>query len=283
MTQPNPCDKNRRGRDRQRQKALHHRRALPARKPRPCAGDGERAEGDRGEGGRRPHLQNQFRQGQPHQRAIPSAGWGWNCRCRSSPRSARASACRCSPTCMSASNAPPSPQAVDVLQIPAFLCRQTDLLIAAAQTGKVVNVKKGQFLAPWDMKNVIAKITGAGNPNVLVTERGASFGYNTLVVRHARAADHGGVRRAGGVRRHAFRAAAGRAGRQHPAATATMVPYLARAAVAVGVRRRVHGSASGPGPRAVRRPQHAQAEGSCPRCSANWSRSTASPSGTRWH
>ena len=72
-------------------------------------------------------------------------------------------------------------QAVDVLQIPAFLCRQTDLLVAAAQTGKVVNVKKGQFLAPWDMQNVVAKITGAGNRNVLVTERGASFGYNTLV------------------------------------------------------------------------------------------------------
>jgi 2-dehydro-3-deoxyphosphooctonate aldolase (KDO 8-P synthase) len=72
-------------------------------------------------------------------------------------------------------------EAVDVLQIPAFLCRQTDLLVAAAATGKVVNVKKGQFLAPWDMANVVAKITGVGNPNVLVTERGASFGYNTLV------------------------------------------------------------------------------------------------------
>ncbi|MEO6842546.1 MAG: 3-deoxy-8-phosphooctulonate synthase [Bradyrhizobium sp.] len=72
-------------------------------------------------------------------------------------------------------------QAVDVLQIPAFLSRQTDLLVAAAATGKVVNVKKGQFLAPWDMANVVAKITSAGNRNVLVTERGASFGYNTLV------------------------------------------------------------------------------------------------------
>jgi 2-dehydro-3-deoxyphosphooctonate aldolase (KDO 8-P synthase) len=71
--------------------------------------------------------------------------------------------------------------AVDVLQIPAFLCRQTDLLVAAARTGRVVNVKKGQFLAPWDMAHVVAKVTGAGNPNVLVTERGASFGYNTLV------------------------------------------------------------------------------------------------------
>ena len=72
-------------------------------------------------------------------------------------------------------------EAVDVLQIPAFLSRQTDLLVAAAQTGKVVNVKKGQFLAPWDMANVVAKVTGAGNSNVLVTERGVSFGYNTLV------------------------------------------------------------------------------------------------------
>ena len=72
-------------------------------------------------------------------------------------------------------------EAVDVLQIPAFLCRQTDLLAAAAATGRVVNVKKGQFLAPWDMANVVAKLTGAGNRNVLVTERGASFGYNTLV------------------------------------------------------------------------------------------------------
>jgi 2-dehydro-3-deoxyphosphooctonate aldolase (KDO 8-P synthase) len=72
-------------------------------------------------------------------------------------------------------------EAVDVLQIPAFLCRQTDLLVAAAETGRVVNVKKGQFLAPWDMANVVEKITGAGNSNVLVTERGASFGYNTLV------------------------------------------------------------------------------------------------------
>ena len=72
-------------------------------------------------------------------------------------------------------------EVVDVLQIPAFLCRQTDLLVAAAKTGRPVNVKKGQFLAPWDMANVVAKITGVGNRNVLVTERGASFGYNTLV------------------------------------------------------------------------------------------------------
>ena len=72
-------------------------------------------------------------------------------------------------------------QAVDVLQIPAFLSRQTDLLLAAAATGKAINIKTGQFLAPWDMKNVIAKVVGAGNPNVMACERGASFGYNTLV------------------------------------------------------------------------------------------------------
>ncbi len=72
-------------------------------------------------------------------------------------------------------------EAVDVLQIPAFLCRQTDLLIAAAQTGRAVNVKKGQFLAPWDMKNVAEKVLASGNDKVLLTERGTSFGYNTLV------------------------------------------------------------------------------------------------------
>jgi 2-dehydro-3-deoxyphosphooctonate aldolase (KDO 8-P synthase) len=72
-------------------------------------------------------------------------------------------------------------QAVDVLQIPAFLCRQTDLLLAAGRTGKAVNVKKGQFLAPWDMKNVVAKVLSTGNPNVMACERGVSFGYNTLV------------------------------------------------------------------------------------------------------
>jgi 2-dehydro-3-deoxyphosphooctonate aldolase (KDO 8-P synthase) len=75
----------------------------------------------------------------------------------------------------------PVAEVVDILQIPAFLCRQTDLLIAAAETGAVVNVKKGQFLAPWDMKNVIDKVTGSGNARVMVTERGTSFGYNTLV------------------------------------------------------------------------------------------------------
>lgn len=79
------------------------------------------------------------------------------------------------------SHCAPVAEAVDVIQIPAFLCRQTDLLVAAAQTGRAINIKKGQFLAPWDMKNVISKVTGAGNPNVMACERGVSFGYNTLV------------------------------------------------------------------------------------------------------
>ncbi len=123
---------------------------------------------------------------------------------------------------------------VDVLQIPAFLCRQTDLLVAAAKTGCVVNVKKGQFLAPWDMKNVAAKITESGNANVMLTERGASFGYNTLVsdmrslpimaeigapiifdATHSVQQPGGQGTSSGGDRR--------------------MVPVLARAAVAVGV------------------------------------------------
>ena len=123
---------------------------------------------------------------------------------------------------------------VDVLQIPAFLCRQTDLLIAAAKTGKIINVKKGQFLAPWDMVNVIKKIEESGNKNILITERGASFGYNTLVS-DMRAlpimskygfpivfdAPHS-VQQPGGMGE--------KSGGQRE-----FVPYLARAAIAVGV------------------------------------------------
>ena len=123
---------------------------------------------------------------------------------------------------------------VDVLQIPAFLCRQTDLLIAAAKTGKIINVKKGQFLAPWDMANVIKKIEESGNKNILITERGASFGYNTLVsdmrslpimskfgfpivfdATHSVQQPGGMGEKSGGQRE--------------------FVPYLARAAIAVGV------------------------------------------------
>ena len=128
----------------------------------------------------------------------------------------------------------PVAEICDVLQIPAFLCRQTDLLIAAAKTGKVVNIKKGQFLAPWDMQNVLAKVTESGNPNVMLTERGASFGYNTLVsdmrslpimaetgapvifdATHSVQQPGGQGTSSGGDRR--------------------MVPYLSKAAVAVGV------------------------------------------------
>ncbi len=129
----------------------------------------------------------------------------------------------------------PVAEVVDVLQIPAFLCRQTDLLIAAAETGRVIKVKKGQFLAPWDMKNVISKVTGAGNPNVLITERGASFGYNTLVTDFrgipTMARDTGApiifdathsVQQPGGQ-------GASTGGQRE------MVPTLARAAVSVGV------------------------------------------------
>jgi len=123
---------------------------------------------------------------------------------------------------------------VDILQIPAFLCRQTDLLLAAGETGNIINVKKGQFLAPWDMKNVAAKIASTGNDNIMLTERGASFGYNTLVsdmrsipimqetgypvifdATHSVMQPGGQGDRSGGDR--------------------TMVPVLARAAVAVGV------------------------------------------------
>jgi 2-dehydro-3-deoxyphosphooctonate aldolase (KDO 8-P synthase) len=123
---------------------------------------------------------------------------------------------------------------VDVLQIPAFLCRQTDLLIAAAKTGIIINVKKGQFLAPWDMINVIKKIEDSGNTNILITERGASFGYNTLVsdmralpimakygfpivydATHSVQQPGGMGEKSGGQREY--------------------VPYLAKAAIAVGV------------------------------------------------
>ncbi|MCB1507721.1 MAG: 3-deoxy-8-phosphooctulonate synthase [Hyphomicrobiaceae bacterium] len=125
-------------------------------------------------------------------------------------------------------------EAVDILQIPAFLCRQTDLLIAAAQTGRVVNVKKGQFLAPWDMKNVAAKITDSGNTQVLLTERGSSFGYNTLVV------DMRGLPQMAATgapvifdATHSVQQPSGQG--TSSGGDRTMVPPLARAAIAVGV------------------------------------------------
>jgi 2-dehydro-3-deoxyphosphooctonate aldolase (KDO 8-P synthase) len=128
----------------------------------------------------------------------------------------------------------PIAQVVDVLQIPAFLCRQTDLLVAAARTGRAVKVKKGQFLAPWDMANVVAKIAGSGNPNVLVTERGASFGYNTLVVDMRALAIMGQI----GCpvifdATHAVQSPGGQG--TASGGDRRFVPVLARAAVAVGV------------------------------------------------
>ena len=124
---------------------------------------------------------------------------------------------------------------VDVMQIPAFLCRQTDLLVAAAKTGCVINVKKGQFLAPWDMKNVVTKISASGNGNILLTERGASFGYNTLVadMRSLKImADDTGYPVIMDAT-HAVQAPGGLGGSS--GGDRAMVPILARAAVAVGV------------------------------------------------
>ncbi len=128
----------------------------------------------------------------------------------------------------------PVAEAVDVLQIPAMLCRQTDLIVAAARTGKVVNVKKGQFLAPWDMKNVIGKVTSAGNPNVLATERGASFGYNTLVsdMRALPIMEKFGAPVIFDAT-HSVQQPGGQG--ESTGGDREMVPYLARAAVAVGV------------------------------------------------
>jgi 2-dehydro-3-deoxyphosphooctonate aldolase (KDO 8-P synthase) len=126
-------------------------------------------------------------------------------------------------------------EAVDVLQIPAFLCRQTDLLIAAARTGKVVNVKKGQFLAPWDMANVVAKITSGGNGRVLVTERGVSFGYNTLVSDMRALPILASTTGAPVIfdATHSVQQPGGRGGTS--GGEREFVPVLARAAVAVGV------------------------------------------------
>jgi len=126
-------------------------------------------------------------------------------------------------------------QHVDVLQIPAFMCRQTDLLVAAAKTGAVINVKKGQFLAPWDMKNVAAKVSDSGNDNILLTDRGTSFGYNTLVtdMRGLKImADDTGYPVIMDAT-HAVQSPGGLGGSS--GGDRTMVPVLARAAIAVGV------------------------------------------------
>ncbi len=122
----------------------------------------------------------------------------------------------------------------DILQIPAFLCRQTDLLVAAAQTGKIINVKKGQFLAPWDMKNVLNKVVEAGNANVMACERGASFGYNTLVSDFRSLP----IMKAFGVpvvfdATHSVQQPGGQGGTS--GGQREFVPHLARAAAAIGV------------------------------------------------
>ena len=228
-----PCGRRGRRPLRQRSAARPDRRALRAREPGACAGDRRGAEGDRGRAGI----------GLVYKSSFDKAN-------RTSARSARgiglAEALPIFAEIRERTGLPvltdvheaeqcaAVAEAVDVLQIPAFLCRQTDLLIAAARTGKVVNVKKGQFLAPWDMTHVVAKVVGAGNPQVLVTERGVSFGYNTLVsdmralpilaetgapvifdATHSVQQPGGQGAQSGGERR--------------------FVPVLARAAVAVGV------------------------------------------------
>ena len=149
-------------------------------------------------------------------------------------------------------------QAVDVLQIPAFLCRQTDLLVAAARTGRAVNVKKGQFLAPWDMKNVVAKLDPRRRRRRAGHRARRLLRLQHARLRHARAADPGRDRRAGDLRRHPFRAAAGRPRRRLGRAARVR----ARAGARSGRRRRrrrVHRDPSGPRPRALRRPQHGAA------------------------
>ena len=159
----------------------------------------------------------------------------------------------------------PVAAAVDVLQIPAFLCRQTDLLLAAGETGRAINVKKGQFLAPWDMKQVAAKIAETGNENILLCERGASFGYNTLVSDMRSLPILAADRLSRRVRRHPFRAAAGRAGRhdRRPAGV------RAGAGARRDCRRRrcgVHGDAPGSRSRAKRWSQHGAAASAARRC-----------------
>lgn len=128
----------------------------------------------------------------------------------------------------------PVAEVADILQIPAFLCRQTDLLLAAAATGKVVNIKKGQFLAPWDMKNIVAKMQGAGNENILLCERGTSFGYNNLVVDMSGLVE---MRQLGYPvvfdATHSVQKPGGNG--SSTGGNREMVPYLMRAALAVGI------------------------------------------------
>ena len=191
---------------------------------------------------------------------LRRAAWAWRMRCPSSPDIRTRFGVPVLTDVHERDQCAAVAQAVDVLQIPAFLCRQTDLLVAAAHTGKAVNVKKGQFLAPQDMKNVIAKITGAGNPNVLVTERGVSFGYNTLVS-DMRALP---IMAAFGApvvfdATHSVQQPGGQGDRS--GGDRAMVPYLARAAVAAGVAAVFMEVHQDPDHAPSRRAQHGQAQG----------------------
>ena len=152
----------------------------------------------------------------------------------------------------------PVAEVCDVLQIPAFLCRQTDLLLAAAHTGKAVNVKKGQFLAPWDMSNIVRKIEETGNHNLLLTERGVSFGYNTLVVDMTSLPQMRSLGYPGRLRRHAQRPETGRRGGRNQFGRAARVHSAPDAGGSGGRRgRAVSGNPSRPGKRIVGRRHHA--------------------------
>jgi 2-dehydro-3-deoxyphosphooctonate aldolase (KDO 8-P synthase) len=132
------------------------------------------------------------------------------------------------------SQAGPVAEVADILQIPAFLCRQTDLLVEAGRTGRIVNIKKGQFVSPQDFRNAAEKVASTGNSKILLTERGSSFGYNNLVVDMRGLPVHARLRMAGGVRRNAQRAVAGRRG-DASAGQPQFIETLSRAAVAAGI------------------------------------------------
>ena len=192
--------------------ARPHRRPLRHRE-REARGDGGGApEGHHAGGGRAVHLQVVLRQGQPVVARTPiGAPASW----RGCASSARQGGHR--PAVLSdvhdVAEVAPAAEVLDVLQVPAFLCRQTDLLLACGRTGKPVNVKKGQFVAPRDMGNVVEKVASTGNTGILLTERGTSFGYNNLVVDFRGLPIMRDARPPGGVRRHPLGAAAGRARR----------------------------------------------------------------------
>ena len=212
-----------------------------------------------GEARARLRLQDLVRQGEPHQRGERARHRPRQGARRFSPKCATSSACRCSPTCMSRSNARAVAEVVDVLQIPAFLCRQTDLLVAAAKTGRVVNVKKGQFLAPWDMSQCRRQDHRRRQCQCAGHRARRVVRLQHAGLRYARAAGAGKNRRAGDLRRHPFGAAAGRAGH--------ILGRRARIRAGAGAggggsrrRRRFHRDPSGPRQGAVRRAEYDSAQ-----------------------